>query len=186
MEEKVTIGISNRHIHLTKEVYDMLFDEPLELDRPLNQPGEFASKQKLTICNGEKEISGVRVLGPFRNYNQVEISRKDALSLKINPPVRASGDLQGALPIVLKTDKAAVLVNACILAQRHVHMSPLKAQALGVVDKQRVQIKIIGDRSGIIDAYVKISDNGYYEAHVDTDDACAFLLDSEAEGTLII
>ena len=31
-----------------------------------------------------------------------------------------------------------------------------------------------------------ISDNGYYEAHVDTDDACAFLLDSEAEGTLII
>jgi len=186
MEEKIKIGISNRHVHLTKEIYEMLFDEEIEFDKALNQPGEFASKQKLTISIGDKEIPGVRVLGPFRNYNQVEISRKDALTLKINPPVRASGNLDGASEITLKTLKASITLNACIIAQRHVHMSLEKAKALGVVDKQKVQIKIPGERSGIIDAYVKVSDNGFYEAHVDTDDACAFLLSEDEEGLLII
>ena len=186
MEEKVSIGISNRHVHLTKEVYEMLFDNPIEIYKDLNQPGEFAAVQTLTISNGEKEINGVRVLGPFRNYNQVEISRKDALNLKLNPPVRASGDVLDAEVITLKTNKATIKVKACIIAQRHVHMNPIKANELGVVDKQKVKIKIDGERSGIIDAFVKISDNGYFEAHVDTDDACAFLLDANAEGTLII
>lgn len=183
---EVNIGISNRHVHLTKEVYEMLFDEELEFVRPLNQPGEFAAEQKLTIVVGDKEITGVRVLGPFRSYNQVEISRKDALTLKINPPVKASGDLEGAVSVTLKTEKGSVILDAGIIAQRHVHMSKEKALELGVQDKQKVQIKIDGERSGIIDAYVKISDNGYFEAHVDTDDACAFLLDNEAKGTLII
>ena len=105
MEEKISIGISNRHVHLTKEVYEMLFDEQIVVDKNLNQPGEFASVQTLTICNGEQEIKNVRVLGPFRDYNQVEISRKDALNLKLNPPVRASGDVFDASVITLKTDK---------------------------------------------------------------------------------
>lgn len=186
MEERINIGISNRHVHITKEVFEMLFDGELEMDRPLTQPGEFASKQKLTICVGEKEIAGVRVLGPFRSYNQVEVSRKDALSLKINPPVRASGDLEGASKIILKTEKGTVELEACIIAQRHVHITPALAEKYGVIDKQKVQIKIDGERSGIIDAYIKVSDNGYFEAHVDTDDACAFLLESDAKGTMIV
>ena len=186
MEEKISIGVSARHVHLTKEIYEMLFDEELEIDRPLNQIGEFASKQRLAIVNGDKEIANVRVLGPFRTYNQVEISQKDAMSLKVNPPVRASGDVEGAAKITLKTDKASVEVAACILAQRHVHMNNEIAQRLGVIDKQKVQIKIDGERSGIIDAYVKISENAYFEAHVDTDDSNAFLLGSDAEGTLIV
>ncbi|MBE6148952.1 MAG: propanediol utilization protein [Firmicutes bacterium] len=186
MEEKISIGVSNRHVHLTKEIYEMLFDEELEFERPLNQTGEFASKQTLTICVGDNEISGVKVLGPFRTYNQVEISRKDSLKLKINPPVRASGDLENAEQITLKTAKGTVTLNACIIAQRHIHMTPQLAEKYKVVDKQKVQIRIDGDRSGIIDAYIKISDNAYFEAHVDTDDACAFLLQGDIKGTLII
>lgn len=186
MEEKVKIGVSGRHVHLTQEVYDLLFNEPLTKDYDLNQVGEFASNQKVTILTKDGEIENVRVLGPFRKYNQVEISHKDAMKLNLNPPVRASGDLLGAEEIILKTNKALVRVRACILAQRHVHMNKEVAQKLGVADKQKVQIKIDGERSGIIDAYVKISENGYFEAHVDTDDANAFLLNDNAEGTLII
>lgn len=186
MEEKISIGVSARHVHLTKEVYEMLFDEPLTKEKDLKQVGEFASAQKLTLVNGDKELVGVRVLGPFRTYNQVEISHKDAMSLKVNPPVRASGDLNGACEITLKTDKGSVTLNACILAQRHVHMNNEMAQKLGVSDKQKVQIKIDGERSGIIDAFIKISENAVFEAHVDTDDANAFLLGAEGKGTLII
>ena len=186
MKEKVSIGVSARHVHLTKEVYEKLFEEPLTKEKDLNQIGEFASVQKLTLVNGDKEIAGVRVLGPFRSYNQVEISKKDAMTLKVAPPVRASGDILGASEITLKTDKASVTLNACILAQRHVHMTPADAQRFGVIDGQKVQIKIDGERSGIIDAFVKISDNAYFEVHVDTDDSNAFLLGSDSEGTLII
>ena len=100
--------------------------------------------------------------------------------------MRASGDLTGAAPITLKTDKGEVTLDACILAQRHVHMSPEKAESLGVKDKQKIGIRIGGERSGIIDAFVKISDNAYFEAHVDTDDSNAFLLGNDNEGTLIV
>ena len=183
---EIVIGISNRHVHLTKEVYDMLFDEELTVDYKLNQPGEFASNQRLTICACEKEITNVRVLGPFRKYNQVEVSRKDALHLGINPPVRESGNLEGAAIITLKTKKASITLPSAIIAQRHVHISQEKAKELGVEDKQKVQIKITGEKSGIIDSYVKISENGYFEAHIDTDDASAFLLENGMKGELII
>lgn len=183
---EVSIGISNRHVHLTKEVYEKLFDDEMIVERYLNQPGEFVSNKSLTIIINDKEISNVKVLGPFRGYNQVEISRKDSLHLDVNPPVRASGDLNGAADVTLKTQKGSVTVPAAIIAQRHIHMSKEKALELGVVDKQKVQIKFDGEKSGIIDTYIKISENGYFEAHIDTDDACAFLLENGSKGTLII
>lgn len=186
MEKVVEIGISNRHVHLTKEVYEVLFDEPLELDINLNQPGEFASKQRLSILYGDNEIKNVRVLGPFRKYNQIEISRRDSLKLGVNPPVRESGNLEGASLITLKTPKASVTLRACIIAQRHVHMSKEKAAELGVVDKQKIKVRVDGEKSGVMHAYVKVSDNGYFEFHIDTDDACAFLLDKDAKGTIIL
>lgn len=183
---KVSFGISNRHIHVTKEVYDLLFDEEINVDKYLNQKGEFASDKKVTLVANGHEIQGVRILGPFRKYNQVEISHNDALKFKLNPPVRASGDLEGAETITVRTEKGEVEIKGCILAQRHIHMTPEEAKNLGVEDKQKVSIKIDGERSGIIDAYVKVSDNAYFECHLDTDDANAFIIKSGDEGTLII
>ena len=183
---KVSIGVSNRHVHLTKEVYDMLFDEEITKKNDLNQIGEFASNQTLTIKNGDKEIKNVRVLGAFRNYNQVEVSKRDARSLGLNPPVRRSGDLDDSLNITLVTDKASVEVKGLIIANRHVHMTPDDAKKYGVVNEQMVQIKVPGEKSGIMDAEVKISDNGYYELHIDTDDANAFLLQDNDKVTMIV
>lgn len=183
---KVKIGISNRHVHLSKETYNRLFDDEMKMIRPLNQTGEFVSDKVVTLINDNYEITNVKVLGPLRNYDQVEISRKDSLSFKINPPVRASSDLSGAEVITLKTDKGEVTIPACIIAQRHIHMNFDDAKKYGVENKQKVKMIIDGPKSGIMDFYIKVSENGYMEAHVDTDDANAFMLNTNDEGTLIL
>ncbi len=186
MEYKINARISNRHVHLTKETYEMLFDEEITKRNDLNQIGEFASNQTVTIKNGDKEINNVRVLGPFRKYNQIEISKRDARLLGLNPPVRRSGDLEDSLEIILETNKNSIKVKGLIIANRHVHINAKDKEKYGVIDKQKVKIKIDGDKSGIIDAEVKISDNGYYELHIDTDDANAFLLEDNTPVTMIV
>ena len=95
---KISVGVSNRHIHLKKEDLEVLFGVGYELSfyKELNQPGQFASLEKVTIKTEKDEISNVRILGPVRNYTQVEISKTDAFKLGINPPVRTSGDLKNS------------------------------------------------------------------------------------------
>ena len=186
MEKIINARISNRHVHLTKEVYDRLFDDELTIKTKLNQVGEFASNKTLTIRVGDKKIENVRVVGPLRKYSQVEISKRDARFLGVNPPVRRSGNLEGTSKIILETLKGSVETDGLIIANRHVHMTTSEAKDLGLVDKQIVKIKVNGDKSGEMDAEVKISDNGYFELHIDTDDANAFLLEDNDKVTMII
>ena len=81
-------------------------------------------------------LENVRILGPVRNRTQVEVSRTDAIYLGIDPPVRPSGDLKGSSPITLVGPKGTlVLPEGCIVANRHVHMSPSDAQRFGLKDK---------------------------------------------------
>ena len=81
MEYKIHARVSNRHVHLTKETYEKLFDEEMTKKFDLNQIGEYATNQLLTIRVLDEKIENVRVLGPFRNYDQIEISKKDARRL---------------------------------------------------------------------------------------------------------
>ena len=186
MEYDINVRVSNRHVHLTKETYDILFDEEITKKYDLNQVGEFASNQTLTLRNGEKTIENVRVCGPFRNYNQIELSRRDARSLDMFPPVRRSGDLSDSLDIILETSKGCVKTNGVIIMSRHVHMTKEDAIKYGVVNEQVVGIKIDNEKGGIAMAEVKISDNGYYEVHFDTDDANAFLINDNDKAKMII
>lgn len=186
MEYGIKVGVSNRHVHLTKEDYSLLFDEELTMKYPLNQIGEFASNQTLTIKSGEEVIENVRVVGPLRSYTQVEISKRDARHLNIHPPVRSSGDVLNSEIITLETPKNKLVRGCCIIADRHVHMSPSDAQKYGVKNGDMVKIKIAGDKSGLVDARIKVNKTGYYEFHIDTDDANAFLLENGDEVTLII
>ena len=187
MEYKIKVGVSNRHVHLTKEDYDFLFDEELTLKYKLNQIGEFASNQTVLIKGPKGEIDNVRILGPFRLYNQVEISRHDARILGVNPPVRKSGDLNGAENITITGPKGSVeLKESCIIANRHLHMPSKEALKYNLKDNQKVKVVISGDRSGIIDAYAKITDNSATELHLDTDDANAFGLKGNEELDIII
>lgn len=186
MKYDINIRVSNRHVHLTKEVYDKLFDEEMDVKYNLNQVGEFASNKTLTLRNGDRIIENVRVCGPFRKYNQVELSKKDARTLNMILPVRQSGDLANTPEIILETEKGMVKTNGVIIMERHVHMNSETARKYGVTNMQEVQIEIGGPKGGLARALVKVSDNGFYEAHFDTDDANAFLIEDNDLGKMIV
>ena len=180
MKLKVVLGVSNRHVHLTKEVYDELFSEELHVKNPLKQTGEFASDKVVSVVVGDKVIDNVRIVGPLRNYNQVEVSLSDARKLKVNPPMRRSGDLVDSLPVTLKTEKGSVsLDKGLIIPNRHIHMSYDEAKKLGLEDNQELKVSIGGLKKGIIYAVTKLSEKGVIEMHIDTDDANAFMLNTD-------
>lgn len=176
---EVSIGVSNRHVHLKKEDLEILFGVGYELEfyKPLKQPGQFASCDKVTIKTDKSEISNVRILGPVRNYTQVEISKTDAFKLGINPPVRTSGDLKGSVGITIVGPKGVLKLNeGCIIADRHIHITPSQVKEFGL-DKEEVSVKINGIKGGILEqVHLKIDENSYFELHLDTDDANAHLI----------
>ena len=183
---KANLKISNRHVHLTKETYDQLFDEEMNVLKPLGQGKYFVSDKTLTLKTDNYEIKNVKIIGPFRNYDQIEISKADANHFKLNPPVRQSGDLQDAEKIMLVSEKASVSVKGCIIAQRHIHISPEDAQKYGLKDKQKVTLKLDGERSGMMDAFVKVTKDANLEIHIDTDESNAFSLANDLEIEIII
>lgn len=185
MYYKVKTAVSNRHVHLTKETYFKLFDFDLTKRNDLNQIGQFAANETVDLVSGDNIVEKVRIVGPFRNYNQVEISKNDARKLKLNPPVRSSGDLSGSEHITLKTDKASITLDeGCIITNRHVHFNTNEADKYHVKDKDKLKIHILGEKRGTIEAFAKVSDDGFFELHIDTDDANAFLLNSDDEVVL--
>ncbi len=141
---QIPVGVSNRHIHLTLRVAAVLFGEghPLTSLRPLKQPGQFACHETVDIRGPKGTIYTVRVLGPYRSYSQVEISRTDSFLLGIVPVVRDSGDIDGT-PGIEVIGPAGVLQmeKGVILAHRHLHLHPRDAAKLGVHDKDLVMVK---------------------------------------------
>ena len=120
---KVNIGVSNRHVHLTQKVYNELFGDEITPDFFVHQKNEFASLHFVTLVGPKGKIEHVRVMGPCRDYNQVEIAKSDAILLGICPPVRDSGDLCGACDIIVEYKKQVSLKECCILANTHLHMN---------------------------------------------------------------
>lgn len=181
---KVNVGVSAHHVHITKETYEKLFDTKINNIRNLNQIGEFVSDKQVTLKSEKGTIERVRVLGPFRDYNQVEISKTESHLLGINPPVRASGDIEGSPGITLVTEKGEVTIDkGVIIAKRHIHLN--KNDTKGFQDKQKLYIKINTIKPGIIEVQTKIANSGYFELHLDTDDANAFFLNNGDEVEII-
>lgn len=176
---EVPVGISNRHVHLTKEAVEILFGKDYSLTKrnDLTQPGQFACEEVVTIKTNKSEIKKVRVLGPIRSYNQVEISKTDAYTLGLNPPVRNSGDVLGSEVITIVGPNGEIEVEGCIIASRHIHITKEQAKKLNLEDDQIVSVKVNSIKSSILnDVHIKILDEAYFELHLDTDDANACLL----------
>ena len=174
----IPIGVSNRHIHLTKADLETLYGAGYELTplKDLSQPGQYACKETLTIIGPSlRPIENVRVLGPLRSKSQVEISMTDSYVLKVKPPVRESGNIAGSAPITIIGPKGVVtLTEGCIIANRHIHMSPSDATKFNVKDGDTVTIDVEGKRrTRWYDVQVRVSDAFRLEMHVDTDDANA-------------
>ena len=176
---KVKVGISNRHVHLKQSDLDILFGKELTIKKMITQPGQFACNETVTIKTDKSEISNVRVLGPVRNYTQIEISKTDAYKLGLNPPVRTSGDLEGSEIVTIVGPKGSIKTSGCIIADRHLHITYKDKEKYNIPDK--IMVKIDGIKKGIIEINVKASEEAYYEIHLDTDDANAFLLKNEDE-----
>ena len=173
----VPIGVSARHFHLTQEHVETLFGPGYQLTKKKDlMGGQFASNETVTIVGIKlRAIENVRVLGPVRKASQVEIFSTDALKLGIKAPIRESGDVAGSAPIALVGPKGALyLKEGCIVAMRHIHMSPADALAAGVHDGDIVSVKADNER-GTIFNQVKIRVNPSFtlEMHIDTDEANA-------------
>lgn len=174
----IPLGVSNRHIHLTKATFHRLFGETAEFEsmRPLYQPGEFASKHTLAIAGPKlRSIPGVRILSPLRSYDQVEVSLTDAVFLGIDPPVANSGTLDKAAPLTLIGPNASVYLERCaIVASRHIHMPTSDARSLGVRDGDLCRVRVPGDKPTVFEnVLVRTNDNWRLQIHLDTDDANA-------------
>ena len=135
-----------------------------------------------------KAIEGVRVLGPERKASQVEISRTDSFTLKVKPPVRESGSLEGSAPIIIVGPCGIVsLKKGCIIANRHIHMHTDDAARFGVSDGDYVDIDVTSGtrRTRWFDVQIRVSPKFALEMHVDTDDANAVGIGNGARVTLV-
>ena len=176
---EIPVGISNRHIHLSQEDVETLFGAGYQLTplKDLSQPGQYACKETLTLVGPSmRAIEGVRVLGPVRKSSQVEISMTDSFVLKVKPPVRESGKIQGSAPVTIIGPKGVVnLKEGCIIANRHIHMSPDDAARFGVKDGDYIDVDAFtGTRkTRWFDVQIRVHKDFRLEMHVDTDDANA-------------
>jgi putative phosphotransacetylase len=175
---RIPLGVSNRHIHLTAATFRRLFGDETQFEemRPLYQPGEFASKHTLTVVGPKlRSIPGVRILGPLRKYDQVEVSLTDAIFLGIDPPVANSGTLNDAAPLTLVGPAGSVYLEKCaIVASRHIHMTNSDARRLGVNDGDYCRVRVPGEKCTIFErVLIRTNDNWRLQIHLDTDDANA-------------
>lgn len=185
----VPIGVSARHIHLTQEHVEALFGPGYQLTKKKElMGGQFASNEIVTIVGLKlRAIENVRILGPVRKASQVEVSATDAIKLGMNVPVRESGDVAGSAPIAIIGPKGAVyLKEGCIVAMRHIHMSPKDAQAAGVKDGDIVSVKADNERGTIFNQVkIRVDDSFTLEMHIDTDEANAAKIATGTTVTII-
>ena len=173
----VPIGVSARHVHLTQEHVEALFGPGYHLTKKKDlMGGQFASNEMVTIVGLKlRAIENVRILGPTRKASQVEVSATDAVRLGMKVPVRESGDIKGSAPIALIGPKGALyLKEGCIVAMRHIHMSPKDAADAGVKDGDIVSVKADNERGTIFNhVKIRVDESFTLEMHIDTDEANA-------------
>lgn len=177
-ELKVPIGVSARHIHITREHLDILFGQGYELNKKNDlMGGQFAAEEVITIVGSKlSTIEKVRILGPLRSKTQIEISKTDAVKLGLNVPVRESGNIENSQPITIVGPRGSItLKEGCIAAKRHIHMSPEDAELFNVKDGDIVSVKVSGERGGILDnVQIRVDKTFSLEMHIDTDEANGF------------
>ncbi|MEH7075978.1 phosphate propanoyltransferase [Neobacillus drentensis] len=173
----IPVGVSNRHIHLSKEDLYRLFGDwyQLKKTKDLSQPGQYACNETVTICGPKGAIEKVRILGPLRDQTQVEILEGDTFKLGITTHPRMSGQLKGSPGITIIGPKGSVqLTEGLIIAQRHIHMNLADSERLGVRDKQIVSIEFNGPRGGILNnVAIRANATSALECHIDTEEANA-------------
>ncbi|MBK7973946.1 MAG: acetate/propionate family kinase [Deltaproteobacteria bacterium] len=180
----IPVGVSVRHVHLSRADCDALFGAGYELTmrRPVTQPGQYVTRETVDLVGPKHEIRNVAIINPLRERTQVEVAETDARVLGVAAPLRESGKLDGTPGLVLRGPRGEVRIEAgVILAHRHVHMHPSDARRFGVGDGDMIRVRVDGDRETVFgDVLVRVSEKYALDLHVDTDEANAAHLTSES------
>jgi putative phosphotransacetylase len=186
---KIPVEASGRHIHLSQEDMDSLFGQGYEMTvvKELSQPGQYQYKERVTLIGPKGTIQRVAILGPVRGRTQIEISLTDAVVLGIKPPIRESGDLDGAEALFVSTPRNVIKVEeGVIVAKRHIHMTEEDAKKLNVKDKDIVKVKINSKRPVIFEEVVVRANKNYkLSMHIDYDEANAVALEKGTYGEIL-
>ncbi len=174
----LVVNVSARHAHLTQEAVEILFGKGYELNvhKWLYQEGQFAAKESITLIGPRSRvISNLRILGPCRSDNQVELALTDARALGFEVPLRNSGDVKDTPGCMLMGPKGFLEIDhGVIRAARHVHMSPDDAKFYGVKDKDFMKLKVYGENSMIFENLLcRVDPALKLEVHIDTDEGNA-------------
>lgn len=184
----IEVEVSARHVHLSRDDIEKLFGKGSELTpkRPLSQPGQYLSEERVTLVGPRGKKERVAVLGPARSATQVELSRSDCVELGVKAPLRESGDTAGSGAIVIEGPNGVIEIKeGVIVAQRHVHMTPAAASALGLADKERVAVEVLTERPVTFeDVGVRVSDKFSCRMHIDFDEANAAFVDGFTLGRI--
>lgn len=177
----VPVGVSNRHIHFTKEDFKAVFgaDAEASLLKDIKQPGQFACKERVTIEGPKGSIANVRMIGPYRPYTQVEVSLGDARALGLEPPIRDSGKLDNTPGVRIVGPKGSIEIKrGVILSRRHIHFSLKEAEAYRIKDGMVVRVRCgTGDRATVFEGVLcRASDKYALEFHLDVEEANAAAL----------
>ena len=154
---------------------ETLFGEGYHLTKKKDlMGGQYACNETVTVVGLKlRAIENVRVLGPVRKASQLEISATDAMKLGVAAPIRESGNVAGSAAVV--GPKGVIyLKEGCIIAMRHIHMSPADAMAAGVKDGDIVSVKADNERGTVFNQVkIRVNDSFTLEMHIDTDEANA-------------
>ena len=174
----LVVNISARHCHLTPEAVEALFGKgyQLQVHKWLYQEGQFAAKETLTLIGPRSRvISNLRILGPCRSLNQVELAYTDAIALGFEIPLRISGNIKGTPGCMLMGPAGFFeMKEGVIRALRHVHMHPADAAFYGVKAGDAMKLKIGGPCAIALDQMLcRVDPSFKLEVHIDTDEGNA-------------
>lgn len=174
---KIKVGVSNRHVHLCKSDADILFGKDYKFTKrnDLGQSGEYACNEIVIVSTDNYVFDHVRVMGPLRDYTQVEVSSDDAKLLGINPPIRDSGDLDNSEAVWIEGPNGKIYKeNCCIRATRHIHAN--KKDLPNHNNRDIVKVNFNGKE--IDNVHIKMKDSYVLEMHVDRTDANTYGLNN--------
>ncbi len=174
----LVVNISARHMHITQENLETLFGAgaKLTVHRMLYQEGQFASEQAVTIIGPRhRTITNLRILGPCRTLNQIELAFTDGIAMGIDLPVRMSGDIRGTPGCIVLGPKGYIeMKEGVIRAMRHAHLGTKDAEYYGVKTGDKMLLRVESGCPMTFDNVVARVDPAFkLEVHIDTDEGNA-------------
>lgn len=189
-EFNIEVEYSNRHIHPSRELVEQLFGEGYELQvqKKLSQGDDFAAEETVQIIGPKGSIENVRIIGPEREHTQIEVLLSDVFKLGMEIPVRLSGDIENTpgIKVVGPIDEVN-LECGVIVAKRHIHISNLEAQNLGIEHGAIVRLKVGRERGLIFEnVAVRVDEKFNSRVHIDLDEANACGISQGEQGIILI